>query len=87
MIDINELRIGSLVRLASGSPKMTVIGFPGAAVPRGHKAPPRKTVQVQFWSERLGLVKAELTPEALVYPRVLPPSPVDPAREGESEDA
>jgi uncharacterized protein YodC (DUF2158 family) len=62
-VDIKDLRVGSVVRLASGSPKMVVTGFgpAGAMVPY--------TVMLRGWSDRIGMFVAELKPEILVYPR------------------
>lgn len=57
MVRIEDLRVGSLVRLASGSPKMVVSG-----VDRG-------LVHVTWWSDRLGISKNAFAPALLVYPR------------------
>lgn len=69
MVDINDLFVGAIVRLASGSPKMTVVGFSTAApAARGEKGR-RIEVRVLLWSDRQGFVRADLPPQLLVYPR------------------
>lgn len=70
MVKIEDLRTGSVVRLASGSPKMVVSG-----VDRG-------LVHVTWWSDRLGIQKNAFAPALLVYPRPMEP----PAAAAESEE-
>ncbi|MES2035103.1 MAG: hypothetical protein V4466_13085 [Pseudomonadota bacterium] len=75
MVRTEDLRPGSIVRLASGSPKMVVSG-----VDRG-------LVHVTWWSERLGILKNAFAPVLLVYPRgpeaasALPEAAEEPAEE------
>lgn len=72
-VKIEDLEIGSIVRLASGSPKMVVTGFgPQRGSPPRYPQPERQTVFVRGWSDRLGLFTAELNPLTLVYPRPTP---------------
>ncbi len=68
MVKVEDLRPGSVVRLASGSPKMVVTG-----VQDQNGSPPNRErtvlVHVTWWSERLGIQKNAFAPQLLVYPR------------------
>lgn len=67
-VDIKTLAVGSVVRLISGSPKMTVVGF-GPDAPKGLTPDQRRTVRVLVWCDGVGFVRAELNPDLLVFPR------------------
>lgn len=69
-VKIEDLRVGSVVRLASGSPKMSVTGVGTDG-----------QVKVIWWSDRLGVLDDHFPVEVLVYPRPL----AGPEPEGSSE--
>lgn len=71
-LSIDELRIGAVVRLASGSPKMVVTGFGPSPAPG--RQPHFTRVEVLVWNERLGLIRTLLDPKVLVWPRSAPPA-------------
>lgn len=72
-INFTELRTGSVVRLASGSPKMSVTGVDGGGL-----------VECLWWSDRLGVITDRFPAEILVYPR--PAADVlEPGTEGAAE--
>jgi uncharacterized protein YodC (DUF2158 family) len=58
LVDIKDLRVGSVVRLVSGSPKMAVTGLAEGGL-----------IEVLWWSERLGILTDKIAVELLVYPR------------------
>jgi hypothetical protein len=66
-LSMQDLEVGSIVRLLSGSPKMTVTGFTPVQV-GGRRAAPIH-VQLLMWSDRLGFVNAKIEPRFLVFPR------------------
>lgn len=65
MLSVESLRCGVVVRLISGSPKMTV-----ERVERKPNGEHR--VHLVVWSDRLGLQRFALAPEQLVWPRPAP---------------
>lgn len=69
-IPVSDLKIGSVVRLISGSPKFVV-----------ERIPANNQVQLLGWSERLGFVSKLVNPELLTWPRSADPRPTadDPA--------
>lgn len=73
MVNPDDLKPGSLVRLASGSPKMVVSGVD------------RALVHVTWWSERLGICKNAFAPALLVYPRLMDPPAAAAERADEPE--
>jgi uncharacterized protein YodC (DUF2158 family) len=78
VIDIDALKIGDVVQLASGSPYMTVRGFkPVVGGPPGRRPPPaaRTHVVCVVWSHRLGFVKEDFRPEELRFPPPREPRP------------
>lgn len=56
-VRIEDLTVGSLVRLASGSPKMGVLGVSDGLV------------EVLWWSDGLGILTDKIPAALLVYPR------------------
>jgi uncharacterized protein YodC (DUF2158 family) len=77
MIDIETLKIGDVVQLASGSPYMTVQGFRPVVgnLPGSTRKSPRTHVCIVVWSHRHGFLKEVFQPEELRLP--LPREPRD----------
>lgn len=72
MVNVDELHVGSLVRLASGSPKMAVV-----SVTRDDD-PSIWLVNVTWYSEPRGIETATFAPELLAWPRNGPlPAPAE----------
>jgi uncharacterized protein YodC (DUF2158 family) len=69
MVKIEDLKPGSVMRLASGSPKMVVSGVQVSDGPPGSPSRKIPLVHVTWWSERLGILKNAFAAELLVYPR------------------
>ncbi len=61
MLKSDEVKIGSIVRLVSGSPKMTVTDI-------GTDADGNLEADVIFWTDRLGFVTREIGLEFLCWP-------------------
>jgi uncharacterized protein YodC (DUF2158 family) len=64
MVDVDDLRLGSLVRLACGSPKMAV-----TAVVEDDEHPKCWLVSVVWYSDLRGIETGTFPPNLLVYPR------------------
>lgn len=83
MIDIEALKLGDVVQLASGSPYMTVRGF--KPVVGGSARPSARThVCIVVWSQRHGFLKEDFRPEELRLPPPCAPHEA-PAAEPEGE--
>lgn len=68
MVKVDDLRVGTLVRLCSGSPKMAV-----TSVVECDEHPGDWLVHVVWYSDGRGIETGKFDPTLLVYPRSTAP--------------